>query len=128
MQAEIASSRHLSGKRQRAGFTQTTTQTVKYFIKIHFVSLSINQDWTTQHKKENFTHAKDIFSKSNWRHFFYLYYLPFIINPFILSVFSVIKINKGSTRGTKIYTRNCLFGSRSFRGFFLPLGKDSSCN
>ena len=30
--------------REKAGFTQTTTQTVRYFIKINFVSLSINQD------------------------------------------------------------------------------------
>ena len=56
----------------------------------------------TQDRK--FHSRKGHFFEKQLKTLFPFFDLPFIINLFILSVFSVIKISKGSTRGTKIYT------------------------
>ena len=54
MLPEVSSLKHSLQKKQCAGTTQTTTQTVKYFIEITLVLLlSINQEWTTMQYKKN---------------------------------------------------------------------------
>ena len=54
MLPEVSSLKHSLQKKQCAGTTQTTTQTVKYFIQITLVLLLlINQEWTTMQYKKN---------------------------------------------------------------------------
>ena len=50
---KVSSSMHSSKKKQRAGITQATTQTVNYIIPKTIALLrTINQDWSNmQHKK-----------------------------------------------------------------------------
>lgn len=64
---------------------QTTTQTVKYIIKINL--LSVNQDWTTmQHKTKHF-HAEPRYLQKQWKKLFLFPWRQSLRSPYQIFLF-----------------------------------------
>ena len=110
MQTKVSLLRHSSKKKATCGYHTNHNSNRAIFHQNKFCAAAFDQSGLNNHATQNRNislRSKISTSINNGRHFFLFgqnrhFDLPSLSDPFILSIISVVKINKQSTRGTTI--------------------------